>query len=276
VLFDSQARNLTRTPSIGPNVFLRDRRRRVTRLVSIKPGGVLFTRGARGVAVSNNGRYVLFETNGAGYLRDLQRGRTRRIARRQPTRTSPLGLSPDGRFLAYANYLSGKDLRVHDRATGHTFLVSLPAGWIATSPLTFTRDNRSMFFQLETPAGFAVGRWRLGAPHVRNLTSSTTDAILGGISGDGRFFAFESEDSTLIPGDTNNRADLFRQDVTTGSVERVNLNAAGNEIRSGISFPFQTFLSQNGAWVTFDAKTANTVAGDTNGVIDVFERGPLP
>lgn len=63
---------------------------------------------------------------------------------------------------------------------------------------------------------------------------------------------------------------------TTGSVERVNLNAAGIQIRSGISFAFQAFISQNGAWVTFDARTDGTVAGDTNGVVDAFERGPLP
>ena len=275
VLFNSVARNLTHTPTIGPNVFLRDRRRRVTHLVSIKPGGGLFTRGAWGVAVSDNGRYVLFETNGAGYLRDLQRGRTRQLARRQPTRVTPFGLSPDGRFIAYANYLSGKNLRVHDRATGQTFQVPLPAGWAAFARLEFTQDDRYVIFDVETPTTFHVVRWKRGAPHVRNLTG-TADAILEGISGNGRYIAFDSETSTLVPGDTNGRDDLFRQDVTTGLVERVNLNAAGAEIRSGLTFPFQAFISRNGAWVTFDARTEGTVAGDTNDVPDAFERGPLP
>jgi Tol biopolymer transport system component len=275
VLFDSRARNLTRTPTIGPNVFLRDRRHRVTRLVSITPGGEPFTTGAWGVAVSDNGRDVLFETNEAAYVRDVQRGRTRRIARRQPRRIFALGLSHDGRFFAYADVRSARDLRVHDRATGHTLHVPLPAGWSAFDRALFTRDDHDVFFDVETPAGFSVARWKLGAPHVRNLTGAA-DATLEGISGDGRYVAFGSETSTLVPGDTNNRDDLFRQDVTTGSVERVNLNAAGTQIRSGISFPFQAFISQNGAWVTFDAMTNGTVAGDTNGVVDAFERGPLP
>jgi hypothetical protein len=276
VLFDSRATNLTRTPTTGANVFLRDRRRRVTRLVSIKPGGGPFTGPVEGVAVSDNGRFVLFETNGGGYLRDLERRRARQIARRQPTRVSPLGLSGDGRFFAYADLVSGKHLRVHDRATGHTFQVPLPTGRAAFSRLFFTRDDRYVIFDVTTPAGnFSVLRWKRGAPRVRDLTGSA-DALLEGISGNGRYIAFESGTSTLVPGDTNDRDDLFRKDVATGSVKRVNLNAAGTQIKSGIQFPFQAFISRNGAWVTFEARTDGTVAGDTNGVNDAFERGPLP
>ncbi len=275
VLFNSGAKNLIRTRLIGPNVFLRDRRRRITRLVSIQPGGGLFTRGAWGVAVSDNGRYVLFETNTAGYLRDLQRGRTRRIARRQPTKVAPLGLSPDGRFFAYVDLRSATNLRVHDRATGHTFRVPLPPRWTTFGRLTFTRDDRYVFFDADTPTNFVVARWKRGAPRVRKLTGSA-DATLDGISGNGRYFAFESETSTLVPGDTNNQADLFRKDLTTGTVKRVDLTAAGGQIKSGLTFVGSAFISRNGAWVTFSARTDGTVAGDTNGVPDAFERGPLP
>ena len=208
----------------------------------------------------------------AGYLRDMQRGWARRIARRQPTTVAPLGLSGDGRLFAYA---AGKHLRVHDRATGHTIQVPLPTGRTAFSRLFFTRDDRYVIFDVTTPAGnFSVLRWKRGAPRARNLTGNA-DALLEGISGNGRYIAFESGTSTLVPGDTNDRDDLFRKDVTTGAVERVNLNAAGTQIRSGIQFPFQAFISRNGAWVTFEARTDGTVAGDTNGVNDAFERGPL-
>ena len=276
VLFNSRATNLTRTPTTSGNVFVRDRHRRVTRLVSIRPRGGPFTRGAYGVAISDNGRYVLFETNGAAYLRDIQLGRTRRLARRQATRVTPMGLSGDGRFFAYADYLSGKHLRVHDRATGRTLRVPLPVGWIVFQRLVFTRDDRYVVFDAIKGSRFAVLRWKRGAPRVRNLTGGIADASLDGISGDGRFIAFESLNSTIVSGDTNKREDVFRKDTTTGSVERVNLTAAGTQIRSGIQFPNQVFVSRNGAWVTFAARTNGTVPGDTNGVNDVFERGPLP
>jgi Tol biopolymer transport system component len=81
------------------------------------------------------------------------------------------------------------------------------------------------------------------------------------ISSDGRYVAFVSEASNLVSGDTNGVADLFVKDVSTGAVLRV---AAGN------APPINPQISANGLYVAFASDATNLVAGDTNGVRDIF------
>src|SRR5207244_4860641 len=50
-----------------------------------------------------------------------------------------------------------------------------------------------------------------------------------GISGDGRFVAFTSSATNLVPGDTNSVADVFVRDRQTGTTERVRVDSAGNQ-----------------------------------------------
>ena len=47
------------------------------------------------------------------------------------------------------------------------------------------------------------------------------------ISSDGRFVAFESSASNLVPGDNNNNTDVFVRDRLEGSTEGAWLNPAG-------------------------------------------------
>src|SRR5215510_13240353 len=49
------------------------------------------------------------------------------------------------------------------------------------------------------------------------------------ISGDGRFVAFESDASNLIPGDTNGSTDIFIRDRQTGVTTRVSVTQSGAE-----------------------------------------------
>ena len=65
----------------------------------------------------------------------------------------------------------------------------------------------------------------LGALYVRDLATSTTALVSPAslrdvISADGRYVAFESTASNLVPGDTNNNIDIFLRDVATGTTTR--------------------------------------------------------
>src|SRR4051812_28572756 len=53
------------------------------------------------------------------------------------------------------------------------------------------------------------------------------DSVSPSLSADGRFVAFYSEASNLVPGDTDQVGDVFVRDRRTGTTERVSLGRGG-------------------------------------------------
>jgi len=98
---------------------------------------------------------------------------------------------------------------------------------------------------------------------------------LAAISADGRFVAFQSVCTNLVPSDTNDWEDTFVHDRLTGSTERVSVDSAGNQGNSVQAYPItraSPALSADGRYVAFLSLSSNLVPGDTNGVGDVFVR----
>jgi Tol biopolymer transport system component len=90
------------------------------------------------------------------------------------------------------------------------------------------------------------------------------------ISDDGRFVAFCSFATNLVPGDTNGKQDVFVRDRKTGKTERVSISSAGGE-GNGPSF-YHPRISADGRYVAFHSDASNLVPGDTNGKGDLFVR----
>ena len=130
-------------------------------------------------------------------------------------------------------------------------------------------------------------------------------------SGDGRFIAFGSIASDLVPGDMNNKVDVFVRDRQLGTTELVSVDFSGadsNQPRISADGRYVAFVNQgivflrdrllgttervsvdsggapalgtsgnpaisvDGRFVAFSSNAANLVAGDANGVEDVFVR----
>jgi Tol biopolymer transport system component len=88
------------------------------------------------------------------------------------------------------------------------------------------------------------------------------------ISADGRYVAFASEASNLVPGDTNASFDVFVHDRSTGATERVSVSSAGEQANST---PYRSpAITADGRYVAFVSGANNLVTGDTNGLQDVF------
>src|SRR5207248_6383455 len=87
------------------------------------------------------------------------------------------------------------------------------------------------------------------------------------ISADGRFVAFSSYATNLVPGDTNGWADVFVHDRQTRTTERVSVGSTGNQ---GDRLSFYPVLSADGRFVAFVSEATNLVPGDTNRARDVF------
>lgn len=89
------------------------------------------------------------------------------------------------------------------------------------------------------------------------------------ISQDGRYIAFLSWASNLVPNDTNAVGDVFLHDRRTGATTRVNISTAGDQAND---FSCDPAISADGTVVAFFSDGTNLVPGDTNGVRDVFVR----
>ncbi|MFN0008752.1 MAG: TolB family protein [Planctomycetota bacterium] len=95
------------------------------------------------------------------------------------------------------------------------------------------------------------------------------DSGIGEISADGRYVAFRSGATNLVPGDTNGDWDVFVRDRQMGTTERVSVDS--NEVQAN-GLCHNVKMSPDGRYVAFLSFATNLVAGDTNGVYDVFVR----
>ena len=92
----------------------------------------------------------------------------------------------------------------------------------------------------------------------------STDAA---ISADGRYVAFASEATNLVPGDGNGMQDIFVRDRVTGETRRVSVGPGGAEADGFSEWPA---ISADGRFVAFQSAAANLVPSDTNLDSDVF------
>jgi len=86
------------------------------------------------------------------------------------------------------------------------------------------------------------------------------------VSGNGRFVAFDSVASNLVPGDTGGY-DVFVRGRRTHRTERVSVSSAGSE---GNGPSLEPSISAGGRVVAFESRASNLVAHDTNHQFDVF------
>jgi cysteine-rich repeat protein len=258
VTFASFAENLVPGDVNGwSDVFVRNRAAGTTEIASVDSTGLAGNGQSLAPAISADGRFVAFTSDATNlvasdfnhasdvYVHDRQSGVTEMASvssqgAQGNATSSAVSISPSGRFVAFnsnsTNLVSGDgngttDVFVRDRESGTTERVSVASGG----------------GQSNGPSGF-------------------TDAPA--MSADGRFVAFNSNATNLVPVDSNSRIDAFVHDRQTGVTQRVNVAPDGSEADGGTVLP--TSLSADGRYVLFVSVATNLVAGDTNAAQDVF------
>ncbi len=87
------------------------------------------------------------------------------------------------------------------------------------------------------------------------------------LSADGSIVAFDSQASTLVPGDVNLTTDVFVRDRTSGTTERVSVSSSGDPGNDVSSRPA---IDAAGNVVVFDSAASNLVATDANVAMDII------
>lgn len=266
--------------------------------------------------LSADGRYVAFTSNASNInlvgssavaLRDTCIGApsgctpTLSIVSKQPglptqtwTGTRP-SMTPDARYIAYDDsgngvYLVNTCIGTVGTCTQTASLVSTDAnGLIRGFEPSISADGRVISYTTYSAYGRTwVADTCMGAPVscVPNnyVISDPTDGSApnntvvneSGVSPDGRYVVFNSMASNLVPGDTNNFADVFVFDTCIGasgactpSTKRASLGYNGAEPNAAVYVSSHS-LTLGGKLVVFNT-TANTlVPGDFNNNMDSF------
>lgn len=96
------------------------------------------------------------------------------------------------------------------------------------------------------------------------------------ISGDGRYVAFWSGASNLVPGDRNGAGDVFVRDRLTGTTERVSVSWSGKEGKAAVPYEEDqgpayvpsVSISSDGRYVAFASHLEGLVPHDENACVD--------
>jgi Tol biopolymer transport system component len=260
VVFVSLASNLVAGDTNHAwDVFVRDRLLETTERVSVDSSGVEGDEDSWGGSISTDGRRVVFstiarsivpgDTNGATdvFVHDRVSGRTERVSvasdGAQGNSDSYLGqISADGRYVVFSSYASNLvpgdtngavDIFVRDLSAGTTERVNVSSSGMQAWPL----------FQGEFDCG---------------------------ISADGRYVAFWSDATNLVPGDSNGSPDVFVHDRRTGTTELVSVSSNGTQQRLDFYDGLYCWISADGRFVSFNTPAGNLAPGDVNDWFDVF------
>lgn len=295
------------------NVYLYDQLTGTTTLTTVRGvGDVNPDRGAFWPALSGDGRFFSFQTEGANlvtddtngfpdiYVHDRLTGFNERVSvssdgAQGDEQSTIADISGDGRYVVFvtdtdnlvpndANH--GNDILVRDRATGQTTRISLgPNGeqdgfgdayfpFISFSGryILFESDFNQLspgdtngmddVFAYDQQTGVTV---RVSEPN--NGDEPEWESSWGHISADDSFVTFSSYATNMVLNDTNDHYDVFVRPFPAGPIERVSVGVGGSEADGPST---NSVISSDGRYVAFLSGATNLVAGDTNGVADVF------
>lgn len=254
IAYESLANNLAEGDDNETwDIYLYDRHTDTTTWVSRGLDGAAGNGQSVNPVLSDNGRFLVFvslasnlvpgDTNGKSdvFLYDHAYGTLIRVSvsssGEQANGTSRYAtISGNGRFIAYQSMASNLapgtngnyyNIFGYNRVSGETMLIS------------------------RTPEGIA----------------GNDESQRPALSTNGRYIAYESWASDLVPNDTNNYSDIFVFDRGTGTTELASVNTAGKQANhvSGTAA-----ISGDGRFISFASLADNLTPYDENYCYDIF------
>ncbi|SHN63421.1 fibronectin type 3 domain-containing protein [Geodermatophilus obscurus] len=241
----------------GGNVSARSAAVSVTPVYAVVPvegagesGGVAASGDGRFVVVGTRARLESSDTNTAYelYVVDRTAGTRTRIAplpatttgAGDATNTSVPAVSDDGRYVVLATTAALDPGDTNGLADVYRYDVGARSWALVSAPQRGTASP-SVAGTLLQPAA-----------------SVYTTAPSVAVSGDGDLVLFHSARADLVPGDTNNRVDVFAKRLSDGTVTRVSTTTTGGEL-SGPAMGPALALTPDGRFAVFGADSASGV-----------------
>ena len=268
----------------GKDLFLFDREQGTTKLISRVDGTTSTTgnneSGNTGFtpignpAISASGRFVAFVSTandlvagqiGDGnnvFLFDAQDNSMRLVSRSVTSATTTgnsISITPvisaDGRFVAYS---------------------SVATDLVADQDDTTGSWDLFLFYRAAAVNATVLVSGAGGSATVTGNAATLSDLEMD-LSDDGRFLAFKSNATNLVPGvsDNNSNSDILLFDRLAVAGSNITLVSHANGLATtaatgGFASSETPVISADGRFVAYKSNAANIVAGDANGAYDVF------
>ena len=256
-----------------PDAYLYDRVLDTVRRVSIAADGTQGDRAALHPALSSDGRYIsYYHLSDLLTPGDVNDEADIHVIDRDPDGNGIFDEAPwtiDLISLAHDGSAGNAQSRYSWKSDDGRYVVFESA---ASNLVPGDTNNDRDLFLRDRQAGTTV---RI------SVATGGAEAIRGGrypyvLSRDGRYTVYRSNSDDLVPGDTNNRFDVFLYDHVAGTTERVSLTTSGGEANGHCQW---VWLSDDSRYVAYDSESSNVLPGGTAAVWQcyVFDRGgPCP
>lgn len=277
VAFTSNAHDLVAHDTNGhADVFLRDRVAKRTWLVSRTNTGGLPNGPSYPVAVTDDGRFVMFESDATNlnpgfrrvFVRDRLLGTTRPVdvTRTPGDGTVGVDLSENGRYATFLWAYSGSE-RLYRRnlLNGTTHLIASGGNTPGSDMLwggEMTPDGSRTFYANHN----VLYVHRQGRAHNWSVQSPISgQATAEAITPDARYLLFDEVQTDQITGELH--SEVYRYDRRSGVATRISLG-----VPMFTSDPAGRSISDDGRFVSFLATDDGYSAGDTDGRRDLLIR----
>lgn len=306
-------------------IFLRDRKTGVTKLISKTSNGEEANGNCQMAAISADGKTVAFESyatnlvnNDNNGARDVfawnissgitlisiaQDGSTANGESYEPT------ISGDGNVIAFTSgasnivplqpvystpnvyvYRGGvsitfisKDFETGKAASGYSPSISDDGNKIAFcaySNRLVNGDNNNLW---------DIFLWENGKPGLKRIsltamggernqgTESSSRVVAPALSGDGRFIAYATTATNMVPGDDNTMQDIFLYTISSGAVKRISTTESKQEGDgdSPIGQGEKIGINYDGSWITYNTAAANLGVPKGNIILQNTESGKI-
>lgn len=233
------------------HVFLYDRQLNQTYLVSISLNGEYANSNSTSPKISPDGGYIVFDSesddmvtgdtnlNGDVFCYNRATGQIQQIS--SPKNGDYLKLAYGGSASLNGSYIVfSSNIRYVPEVSNDRFHI-------------YVYDRENSLFELASIAAD-------GTQANQNCTNPS-------ISADGNHVVFSTSSSTLVPEGSNGKNQIFLRNRSTNQTELISKDLNGG---LGNDNSFNSSVSEDGRYITFESFATNLTTDDTNGIRDIF------